>query len=125
MRKTSSGGIKASILEFCESCGIRPGSLLIAKEHIQLEMIFGDLDNVIAEMPTAIYGRGELRRRGKTISVNKGSVLLFVDGHGVRLGAEDGPWDFWYEVLFDEQTAYVHAFELGRAQFQLFDIRTP
>lgn len=108
-----------SILEFCMKRGFRPGSLLVAKEHTQLGMIFGDLDEALAEQVKT--GRSA----PTTIPICEGSVLLFVDGHGVRLGGKDGPWDFWYEFLLEDRIAYIHAFDLGRMQLKLFDIRTP
>ena len=117
MFKLNSIDIKKDLLEACKKKGFQPGSLLIAKEYVHLEMIFGDLEMELEKQTTTGCSASQL------VLVEEGSVILFVDGHGIRRG-KNGPWDFWYEILYREQSAYIHHYAFGSHKLKSFEIRT-
>ena len=104
--------------EFCGRRGLHPGVLLTAKEDVILQMTFEDLREV---MDSHVADRYYVTEKHNVIK--KGVSALFVGCHSVRL-KHDGSWDFWYEILLGERTAYVDMFAFGAEKLRRFDVRS-
>lgn len=105
MSRLEKDEIRLSLLDYLAKRGVVPGCLLIAKTGASLNMFEGSLELLEEKIDTL--------NRSEVTFVMEGSVLLFVNAHGIRLKTTNNAWDFWFEFLLGETTIFIHSASFG------------